>query len=439
MVNGRSIENYLLVRKSELKILNFFWIGFLVYTLSYTISITTHVNYVVCQLFQVIGLLIFIPSACTLMKFKIEDKYLQVLFFLYIAWLTITTQRDFLFEYDFIKVMLFDAYIGIFLYFAPLILLFPKNLFLYNKVFDVIVILGIFYFLYDVLFIKYLLNPDGTDTTSRTIVEYFSKTLAVPCYFLLLTYKYHSNKRKVLAALAIILIILFTLIRARRGLLIMSIISLLFTYLLYLNLSKQKVAIVLGSLFLGVFLIIFGIEFFRVNQDGLFNLITERGFEDTRSQVELCFIMDMNTLDWIIGKGINGQYFCPGIDPDGYNGYQTYRSVIETDYLQIILKGGLISLGLFLLIAIPAIFKGFFYSKNQLSKAAAIWILFSLINMYPSTVVTFTMHYLLVWISIGICYTKSIRKIPDEILQSYFLSNGKKTAPSYKNIKPAVY
>jgi hypothetical protein len=88
--------------------------------------------------------------------------------------------------------------------------------------------------------------------------------------------------------------------------------------------------------------------------------------------------------------------------------------------LQIILKGGLISLLLLFGILIPAAFKGIFQSKNLLAKAAGIWIVLALINMYPSTINTFTLNYVLVWISVGICFSQTIRNISDETLKLFF-------------------
>jgi hypothetical protein len=83
--------------------------------------------------------------------------------------------------------------------------------------------------------------------------------------------------------------------------------------------------------------------------------------------------------------------------------------MIETDYLNIILKGGIISLVLLFLIAIPAVIKGLFFSKNILSKAAAFWIIIWLVELYPANVNSFSLNHILVWISIGICYSKEIR------------------------------
>ena len=157
----------------------------------------------------------------------------------------------------------------------------------------------------------------------------------------------------------------------------------------------------------------------NANRYGIFRLLTERGNEDTRTGVEVSFYKDMKIEDWIIGKGIQGSYYAPEIEEDEKARITGYRTLIETDYLNIILKGGIISLGLLLLIAIPAIFKGLFYSRNILSKASAIWILLWIILLYPATVTTFTLNYLLVWISIGICYSKSMRSLPDPKIKEY--------------------
>ena len=59
-------------------------------------------------------------------------------------------------------------------------------------------------------------------------------------------------------------------------------------------------------------------------------------------------------------------------------------------------------------------FLGFLKSKNLLSKASAIWIMIYLVFLYPSTVTSFTLSYILLWISIGICYTKQVREMSDD-------------------------
>jgi hypothetical protein len=285
-------------------------------------------------------------------------------------------------------------------------------------VFDVIIIFGIFYIIYDILFIKDLINSDRSSVTSRQIVETFS-ALSFSSGFLLLTYSYHSKKRQLLAIGVTVLALLFAVIRARRGLIFMYGTMIFLSYIFYVFHSKLKLLII----YLTVFIILVGAVYvngvYKPYNNRIYGFLIERGDEDSRTGAELYFYDDMKTKDWVIGKGIKGEYFCPLEE----NRITNYRDAIETGYLQTILNGGLISLGLFLLIAIPGIIKGIFYSKNVLSKAAGIWIFMSIINSYPSTVNAFTLQYLLVWISIGICYSKEIRMMPESNMKDIFLTS----------------
>lgn len=361
------------------------------------------------------GLILMLSGAIPLLKYKFDNVYLKILFSLYITWFIYIVIRIESIDYTLFKWLLFDAWGGILLYFVPLVVLFPKNLFYYKRIFDVVFVLNISFLILTLLFAKAIFFTDQEDLTSRGIVEVFTKTLAVPTFFTILTFIYHPKKRLIVSVLSVLLTILLALVKARRGLLLMSVIPMVFVYFLYLFESKAKVLVIVLSMMACSVLLVYGLSIYE--ESSLFSYIKERGLEDTRSKVEICYFEDMTPRDLWIGKGIFGVYFCPGIDPDDKTGY---RTVIETDYLQIILKGGIISLGLLLLIAIPAAFLGIFASKNLLSKAAGIWIILALINMYPSTVNTFTYNYLLVWMSIGIGYSKSIRQLPDEVLKLYF-------------------
>jgi hypothetical protein len=395
--------------------LNFFWFGFIIYTLSWTLTTTTYVNFIPFQVIQILGILLFVPAAIKLIKWEFDNTYLKFIFILYCTWIITVIIRGFLFEYKFVKFLLLDSYEGIFVYLAPLILLFPKNPAYLKKVFKVIVIFGIFYIIYDIYCINDLLFP-GQNTKSQGIVEYFSKTLSIPSGFLLLTYIYQSKKRRLFALFLIILTFLFVLIRARRGMIFMVMSILTASYIIYLFTNKVRIINGIFSIILASFIFAYGANIYNKNKTGIFSFIESRKMEDTRTGVELYFYRDLNTMDWIIGRGINGSYYCPGID----NPFSVYRYGIETDYLSIILKGGIISLGLQLLMIIPAIFKGLFHSKNILSKAAGTWILFYLTDLYPVPITDFTLNYLLVWISIGICYSKNIRDIPETSMVEIF-------------------
>jgi hypothetical protein len=410
-------QNY---RKKTNKILTYFWIGFIIYTASFAISTTTTVSYIMCQAFQMIGIVIFVPATIKLVKWKFKNQYLEILFGLYCFWQLTIILRGSNFSYVNIKAMLFDAELGLFRFFVPLVLLFPKNLLYYVKILKVIVILGILFLLYDTLFIKNLMDLSYENDAKKFTYEHFVKILSAPSGLILLTFNY--QKKKVIYFSIVILIVsaLFAIIRARRALLFLTIAPLLFSYMLYLYSQKKNTLSMIIPLLISLFILFFGVKHYSTNKaPEMFNMLSDRATEDTRSGVEFAFYRDMNTVDWIFGKGIDGVYFCPGIE----TGVRAiYRDMIETDYLNIVLKGGLISLVLLMLILLPAFILGLFYSKNLLSKAAAIWILLWILELYPATVSTFSLHYITIWIATGICYSMAIRNASEKELISIFSS-----------------
>jgi hypothetical protein len=149
-------------------------------------------------------------------------------------------------------------------------------------------------------------------------------------------------------------------------------------------------------------------NFFLLYQDQLFIRIAGHLNENTREIVYDAFFNDMSTKDLIIGRGFLGEYYCPGVDP-----LKDTRFLIESGYLQTILKGGIISLVLFLMIAFPAIYLGILKSKNILSKASGTIVLLWLIDMFPWGMPAINIRYILVWTCIGICYSKAVRSLTD--------------------------
>lgn len=405
------------VSSKHLRTINIFWVGFILYTLGNALASTAHLSIVICQAVQIPGFLLMIAAIVSLIRFKFDSPFLRLIYVLYCTWLItmIFQGLSFLADYNYLKNFLFNPYIGM-LYLAPIVLLFPRNFVFYKKVFDVIAILGIFYIICDILFIKDLLNSDRESLTSQGIVETFSD-LSFSSGFILLTYSYHTKKRQLLAMATIGLALLIAIIRARRGLIFMYANMIMISYILYILRSKMKLLIIYLTLFTALLGAVYVTSIYKPHESRLFGFLLERGNENTRERVELMFYDDMKTKDWIIGRGIKGEYFCPDVEEHQLT---NYRPDIETGYEQTILKGGLISLGLFLLIAVPAMLKGLFQSKNILSKVAGIWIFMSLINSYPGTTNAFTLQYLIVWISIGICYSKKIRNLPEKALKNYF-------------------
>ena len=407
------------ISKSKERSLNFFWIGFTLYTIGSSLTATLiYISIAQLQVIQILGMLIFIYGVVDLLKFNIKNQYLKSIFTVYFLWLMGIVVRGFSADYNYLKELLFDQGYGIFIYFTPLMLLFPQNLAFYKKAVEYIFIFAIIYLVLCTIFIQNIFNPDRQSVLSQGIVENFS-TLSFPIGFVLLTYIYHTPKRKLFANGVIMIMLLTVIYRARRALIFMCISTLLFYLMVYLIVSKRTLMVIYLAVIIGILGALFYSSLYNQTNFGIFNFLVERGDDDTRTGVEEFFHADMSTMDWIIGKGMRGEYYCPGIDALDTRGY---RSVIETGYLEIILKGGIVSLVLLLLILVPAVILGLFYSKNILSKASAIWILLWIFYLYPTVANSFILHYLLIWMSVGICYNKKIRNLSNEFIKEYFLA-----------------
>lgn len=400
---------------NESRFLNLFWAGFLTYTIGFTIGTTGVMSLAAAQLLQVVGLVLFIPSSFAIIKFKLDSNYLKIIYPLYLIWMLVTVWRGLSFDYASLKTTLFEPYNGVFLYLTPLILLLPREPLHYKKVFTAIVYMSVVYLLYDIVFIKKLMQ---SGSSSRTMLEYFAKTLGIPAGYLLLTYVYHSKKASLIAAVVIFVTLLLAVIGARRGLMFMTGMIILFAFLMYCYENRHRFINIVLSGF-GVLLVcLYAATMLYSDDIKLFSFAKERMDEDTRSSVELFFYDDMQPKDWLIGRGMNGLVASPvSLKEDHVGGKPGYRDGIETDYLKIILKGGIISLGLLLMIAVPAIFLGLFFSSNLLAKAAALWIILWMLSLYPTNVTNFTLNYLLVWVSIGICYSKRMRLMSEAELR----------------------
>jgi len=402
----------------------YFWGGILLYMLGFTISRTPSPIYIICDLLRLFGILVFVSAAFQMISYSFQNKYLKIIYTLYLFWMGITVFRGLKLEYEFVKDLLFDPFGGVFLYFVPLLLLFPKTHLFYKATFKALILTAIFFCIFmaysstDLLNLKYEL---GRDT-----LEYYVKLLGLPVGFLLLTYTYHNKQRRLLSFLVILLVVLSATYRARRGLMFMSGTIFIFASFIYVLKNKKQLLTIFFGILLMVLFSGYAYTLFGSGDSVLLNKVIERVDEDTRTGVEEYFYADMQVRDWVIGRGMSGLVAAP-IDLDPSEEHPGYRDGVETDYLTIILKGGVISLGLLLLIALPAMIKGLFFSRNMLSKAASFWILLWLISLYPSTVTSFTINYMLVWISIGICYSDIICGSSEETITNFLVKTNKTT------------
>lgn len=400
--------------------MNVFWISIILFSFGYVFSSSIYSLAAVFQVLQIIGILGFMFSIAVLIKVENLNAYFFLIFLIYIFWqLFFVIRGNFRnLEYEEVKSLFFNGNYGLISILVPLVSLLPVTLVNIKKLFDASVILFFLYLLFTLTLLPDLLNPDPYNSFSREAFELSVKFLAFPVCFILLTFDLHSVKRKILSIVIFSVIMIFAILRARRGILLMCSIAAVFALTFYFFRSSKRLGWALAIVYLLVLVYqLYTIDYSFSKIQFLSN-IHERGLENTRIYVVDCFYSSMSTMDWIIGKGYNVGYLCPGMEESVYN--NGLRKIIETDYLQLILTGGLINLILLMGIILPAVFLGLFHSSNIFCKKAATWILIWVFFLYPSNAYTVSIFHISIWLMIALCYNKKFRELSDQTIVNYF-------------------
>jgi len=402
--------------------LGYFWYGYSIYLIFFFLasSESNFLSAASCQGFQIIGLGLMMLGSVSLMKFQFDNQLLKILFILNLLYSVTIVLRGSQYDFNSLKQMFLDITFGIWPYFASVVMLLPRNIKSYKKIFTALIILGVCFLVGVVLFYDTLHDYDRLNLVSQGLVEYLTSILALPIGFILLNYNYHTSKKgflgkigmkNIFALLVLAVAMFFSIFRARRGLIFINGTTLACAAMIFVISTKKKALVISAAVImsLAAAVVVAGMK-----TPAMFNFLIDRGEEDTRTGVEEYMYADMSSTDWIIGKGIKGKYYCPIVDNVNDAEGAGFRDNIETGYLQIILKGGIISLALVLGMLIPAVYKGFFKSNNVLSKASAMWVFLWILYLYPTGGMVFNMSFVLVWIAAAICYSDKIRNLSDE-------------------------
>lgn len=198
----------------------------------------------------------------------------------------------------------------------------------------------------------------------------------------------HQKHTKIMIFTCVSLYLLFVIMAARRGDLAVALLY-VFTYAYFtFYYGKRKIP---KWLILCVVAVCISVGVYYLLQSDIVSYLLERGTEDTRSYVEFCMYSDFadNYADWILGRGINGVYFCPSFK-------NPMRGIIETGYLFMILKGGIVYLFLYVFLFFHAIRRGI-KSGNTLLKIMAVELIIRLFSLYPSGLPSFSFTDYLCW------------------------------------------
>jgi hypothetical protein len=341
----------------------------------------------------------------------------QTLFFLYLIWSLFIIIRPFvdLNDQDSLRYS-FSSPFQLLSYATPLIVflgfekLSLKVIFKYSYIYALIgIVLTIFY--YRNIFIEHSQIMDFDDFQAYVDIATIPQVFLVSSAVIVLNYKFVSSKYRRWSFLALALGLLITLLTARRSNFLLYFLFFIFTLYLYVFKSDKKfvfINIIFIALIIGV-----SLSFVFIYSNSIFSLFFSRLDQDSRSGVEQYFYDSFRnkTEDWIFGRGINGTYFCPIFSRNAF------RGTIETGYLQLILKGGIVYLVLFVFILLQSAFLGFFKSKNTLTKAMALFILAHVLYLIPFGIPSFSFEYLMVWIFALYCQSKAWRMKTNRMIQ----------------------
>lgn len=396
--------------KSNFKFSSFDWMLFGV--LLYEFNLLFDANSIYSIILGGVGFIIIFFNFVFRLSHRMPfNEFKRALFFVYLFWNLFVILQSFV-TTGFSGLSPFNPYgwpslitpVIVFIGFRDLSL---KSIFKWSYIYGIIGIL------ITVLNYKDIFKPNlgltGEEYQDYIMIAGMSMLFLFSTSFMLLCYAFVPSKYRNISFLAMIICTLIVLITARRASLFMNLLFMMLTFYLYVFTSKK------GSKFIKLLFILsivaFGVVTFFMYADSAFSLFFTRLDESSRAPVEEAFFDDFKgkTLDWIFGRGINGKYYCTLFEDSFVN----YRGIIETGYLYIILKGGVISLSFFLFFLLNSAYIGFFKTNNTLTKAMALYLVAHVIYLLPFGLPSFSLEYIIVWICISYCQSKTWRMKSD--------------------------
>lgn len=227
--------------------------------------------------------------------------------------------------------------------------------------------------------------------------------------FLLGLGAFFNRRQRTLNVILWLIFLLLMILNARRNvsfsLLVYAAIAYIFSMLTYIKKNKAKFILnMFGTVFIMLVLLLLVDSF----TSGIFKRLANRANEDTRSGVEELFFADFASSpvsDWIFGRGMDGGYY--QIVKNEETGETTdNRTVIETGYLHMVLKGGVAYDIIIVLIMLLSIKRGYEQNNRTCSFIATILCTY-FIDLYTTNPIgLFYVRSILFWFCISITSEK---------------------------------
>ena len=236
---------------------------------------------------------------------------------------------------------------------------------------------------------------------------------SIPSAIIFMNSSFTKQKYVVTAFIAFILATSFSMTFGRRSTSMYGLIFLLFGA--YMFIKNPEYSLKIKRRFI-LFISLFAIIAAAISLSH-FSYLFERGLQDTRSSVNDAFHQDMDTLDYIFGRGLNGTYYDP---MNIFDHISNRRPGHETGYLNLILHAGLLFLIPYVMISLRAFHKGFFKSNNHLAKSFALYILINTLMLLIGSYPAFNLRFFILWIGILMCNNRYLRSMNNADIKEIF-------------------
>ncbi|MCQ2211186.1 MAG: hypothetical protein MJZ34_12945 [Paludibacteraceae bacterium] len=244
----------------------------------------------------------------------------------------------------------------------------------------------------------------------------FVTSIYTATMFVLFLCNYISKKVYILNVICVLSCILALVIAARRGAVLICGLMLFLSLWAYFKRRKTEFLSLCGFLFI---VLLFTSNNVLSNFLSFFDYIQERGLEDTRSVIDDELLSQLTLLDKVFGRGLLGRY---RIQYDIVADAHGFRYYTETGFYYLVLRGGyLFALTHILLIFIPAI-KAFFRARNDLVRMWSIYMLLSILELYPFGWPSLSLKFFLIWIGVAVCSNDRLLRMSDRQVKFLFFS-----------------
>lgn len=400
-----------------------FWFGLVSYNIGYLAEeYTQSFNVPLFKLLIVIGILIPFMVVFSRLKLTLEGygRQVWVLYFLTFFWCVVMLLRSDLSELankqNYLNPYTLIPYLCMLSFFMPLSGWLQSFVFVSKRL----------NWLFFILFLIPVVSK-----VNYGFIQFLMETFVVGAAFLFITNRYHSTRTILVSFVVLLLAFLVATLTARRNLMLTFALYLMIGSVLALLNGKIKS---MESKFIlvaaGILALIGSVAFYLEESTGTFSNITTRAGENTREEVFVSFILDMaNPTDLSLGRGIFGEYYCPGVDRDSASGETNdYRRDIECGYLQLVLKGGVVYLLLYLSLIGMGIWKGL-RSSNQLCKGCAWILLVQLVDMIGFGLHGYNVKTFMIWMALAICLSDAFLRKTDAGIESLLYQKKYKLLP----------